>query len=114
MPEIVELIVLILVAFRVTRFFTYDTLVGANPSSGSRFSVWLDGFAYKADGRDRSWMRGKIGDLLVCHWCLGFHVVWILLTVWFGVPPWDFGVEGWFTVFAVAGGAGVIGAYVVE
>ncbi len=68
-------ITVVLAAFRITRFFIYDSMVGANIESGSKFSQWLDGWAYTADGeRDRTWFRGKVAGLLVCPWCLGFWI----------------------------------------
>lgn len=106
MTEALTLVILILAAYRITRFFVEDSLIGAGPDSGSRFSIAVDRFAYDQNGSDRSFLRGKIGDLLTCTWCLGFHVSWVTVSLWLWTAPWDLGTQGWLYVFAVAGGQG--------
>lgn len=96
-------ILVALVAYRVTRFLVFDSLIGANLESGSSFSKWLDLFAYEPTGGDRSFIRGKIGDLLVCPFCTGFWVSLAVTCGWLWVAPWHLGRIGWLTVFAVAG-----------
>jgi hypothetical protein len=100
-----QILLLCFGSYRATRFFVDDSLIGGNPSSGSRFSIWLDRFAWTADaaGDDRTWLRGKIGGLASCTYCLGFHVSWIVLCLWLRVWPWQLGVEGWIAACAVAG-----------
>lgn len=106
-----EYVVLILAAYRITRFLVRDSLIGFGPDSGSAMSVRVDRFAYDGDGNDRSFWRGKVGDLLTCVWCLGFWVsaiVYVAYAVavgeWAGTPLVAHGVA----VFAVAGGQGFI------
>jgi hypothetical protein len=101
-------VVLVLASYRITRFFVVDSLMGFGPDSGSQMSVRVDRFAYLPDGSDRSWLRGKVGDLLTCTWCFGAHVSWVVLCLWTRVWPWDLGVEGWVTALAVAGGQGFL------
>lgn len=94
-------------AYRLTRFVVFDSLAGFNLESGSAMSRRLDVWAWTADGKERpgfgGWLRDKVGNLLVCPYCVGFHVSWLLLCFWVRVWPWDLGTLGWVTAFAVAG-----------
>lgn len=101
-------VILILASYRITRFFVRDSLIGFSLDSESRMSERIDTFAYTSEGENRSWLRGKTGDLLTCVWCLGFHVSWIILCGWTRTWPWHLGVQGWTIVFAIAGGAGFL------
>lgn len=103
--------VLILAAYRITRFFVHDSLMGFGSDSDSRISVRLDRFAYAEDGSGRSWWREYLGDLLTCTWCLGF---WISLAVYAAFAaatstyedvPFAIHV---INVFAIAGGQGYL------
>ncbi len=97
-----------LAAYRITRFIVFDSLIGADLGSGSRFSVWLTQFAYNSDGTDRSWLRGKIGDLLNCPWCTGFWVS-VAVTAWWAFLPPEY---RWLLVpWAIAGTAGLASQY---
>ena len=121
--DAVTYVILILAAYRITRFMVNDSLFGFGPASESRFSVKVDRFAYfsgtdeevingeRLDGEGRSWPREKIGDLLTCTWCLGF---WISAAVYlafvFSTNSWDLAepmVHG-ISIFAVAGGQGYL------
>jgi hypothetical protein len=104
--EPLEFVLLVLASYRITRFFVSDSLMGFGPDSGSQVSAWVDRFAYTEDGVDRSFLRGKLGDLLTCTWCLGFWVSLAALCAWGQVAPWELGTEGVLTAFAVAGGQG--------
>lgn len=112
---IVEFVLLSAAAFRLTQFFVFDSLIGANLDSGSRFADALDDFAYDTNGNDRTWLRGKIGDLLTCPWCLGF---WIsaacYLTFVIAAGRWGDHelVAHAIGVFAVAGVQGTLNAIV--
>lgn len=106
--EPMVLIVLALAAYRITRFFVSDSLIGFGPDSGSRMSMRVDRFAYDSEGIDRSWLRGKVGDLLTCSYCLGFWVSLAVVCAWTRVVPWDLGVQGVVYVFAVAGAQGYL------
>lgn len=101
-------VLLCLAAYRVTRFLVKDSLLGFGPDSGSRTSVRVDAFAYDDEGQDRSWLRGKIGDLLTCTYCLGFWVSLAALCGWLRLAPWELGVEGVVVVFAIAGVQGFL------
>ena len=96
-----------LAVFRVTRFFIHDSMLGSSLDSGSRFSMWLDRFCYYEDkprrGMDRSWLRGKINDLLTCPFCLGFWISLATVCIVLHIVPWSLGIQGWVTVWAVAG-----------
>jgi len=119
-----ELIVLALAAYRLTRFFVFDSLLGFGIVDGrfaSGVAERIDKFAYTQDeiddqgkiitagGTNRSFVRGKIGDLLTCTFCLGF---WISLAVYFiylgatvgmtGIEATPWAVHG-ITVFGIAG-----------
>lgn len=107
MPDPIIIIVLVFAAYRTTRFFVKDSLFGFGPDSGSAMSVRVDHFAYNTeDGSDRSWLRGKIGDLLTCTWCLGAHISWIIVCLWLRLYPWELGIDGWILAIAVMGGQG--------
>lgn len=72
-----EFVVVALAAYRVTRFLLWDSLMGMGVVGGefvSKLGERIDRFAYDAAGNDRSWWRGKVGDLLTCPFCLGFWV----------------------------------------
>lgn len=106
-----QYVVVVLAAYRITRFFVKDSLIGFGPDSGSKVSSRLDKWAYNDDGTDRSFLRGKVGDLLTCTWCLGFWVSLIVYVVaavslgeWASQPLAFHGVA----IFAVAGGQGFL------
>jgi len=112
--EPLEFVIICLAAYRLTRFFVKDSLMGFGPDSGSRLSVRVDRFAYDSEGNGRSWWREYVGDLLTCTWCLGF---WISAMVYFaylgGSLGWtavgniDWTVHG-VSVFSVAGVQGYL------
>lgn len=108
---IVQWVILSFASYRITRFFVFDSLIGAHPESGSKQSARVDSFAYNHDGSNRNFVRGKIGDLLTCPWCLGFWIsaaCYLALVIstggWAGVPL----VVHLLGVFAVAGGQGFL------
>lgn len=99
---LLEVIVVAFAAFRITRFIVLDSLAGANMSSGSAFSVWLDEWAFDPEGVARGRGRGFITDLLTCTWCCGWWVALACSAVWWWTPAW------WLLVpWAVAGVAAV-------
>lgn len=102
---------LVLASYRITRFFVKDSLIGFGPDSGSDVSVRLDRWAYNDDGTDRSFWRGKAGDLLTCVWCLGFWVSTIVyVSAALALGEWDSQPLVWHGLmcFAVAGGQGFL------
>lgn len=101
-------LILCLCSARIVRLIVFDSLFGAHPDSGSSFSRVLDGWAWRTDGSDRSWLRGKAGTLLTCVYCCG---LWLSVGVtcgWTRLWPWELGVEGWITATAVAGGQSLL------
>jgi hypothetical protein len=118
------IIILGVVAYRITRFFVSDSLIGMGDPGGlneatgevepptSPMAVRLDKFAYNDDTTDRSWIRGKIGDLFSCTFCLGFHVSWIVYALWTWSMPWTVAdPQVWIlSVFGVAGVQAFIGS----
>lgn len=115
-------VLLAFVSARVTQFLVFDSLMGMNPESGSKLSIVIDRFAYwgeieppedKLSGDDRTFWRGKVGDLLTCPFCLGF---WISAAIYLSYVSY---AEAWQPfpllihlagVFAVAGGQSLINA----
>lgn len=103
MLDLWPFVLVALAAYRVTRFFVFDSLMGFNLESRSKMSRWLDVRSYNSDGSDRddrSWLWLKTVDLLVCPFCLGF---WITFGIWAAVyygPSW---VLVPVAVFALAG-----------
>jgi hypothetical protein len=106
------LAVAILASYRITRFLVEDSLMGMGPDSGSWLSTIVDHFAYEDEsGTNRSFLRGKIGDLLTCTWCLGFWVSCAVVALMTWTLPWVNGTDPtpWIiTAFAVAGGQGYV------
>jgi len=98
-----SLLLLALACYRVTRFLVHDSLMGASPDSGSWWSTVIDGFGYQEGGENRSWIRGKIADLLTCHYCLSFWICLAGYVALAGVPKDGYAVADGVTVFALAG-----------
>ena len=61
--------------------------------------------------RPREWALGKLAEerltkldkLIVCPWCLGFHVSWVLWLFWLWQPEWTVGLCIPFALSAVVG-----------
>lgn len=111
--QLLTAIVLGLCSYRIARFLVDDKLLGMGADSGSWLSTKVDKFAYSEDGTDRNFLRGKIGDLLTCTWCLGFWVSLAAYALWTWSLPWSPDVQfqqWWIMVFAIAGIQGFIGS----
>jgi len=97
-------VVVALAGYRLTRLVVFDSLFGFNAESGSSMSRRLDVWSWAADGSVRpgvgGWFRDKVGNLLVCSYCVG---VWLTVgcwALWVWGPSWArFGI----TAAAVAG-----------
>jgi len=129
---LVLIIVLGLASYRLTRFFVWDSLIGmgskeeVDPDTNRIVDVpvtpWGEkvyAFGYHAEdgdgfhrGDDRSFLRGKIGDLLGCPWCLGFHISWMVYALWTWSLPWQVeSPQAWVLMtFAIAGVQGFVGS----
>lgn len=105
-------------SYRITRFFVEDTLLGMGSHSqvenGSLVEVpnsplgeAVFRFAYNGeDGSNKGFIRGRIGDLLGCTFCLGAWVSFSAWALWTWTLPWQVGVQfqqWWVCAFAVAG-----------
>ena len=108
--DVMTFVVLSFASYRATRFFVFDSLVGFNLASESQMSLRVDRLAYNEDGSNRSWLRGKFGDLLNCTFCLGAHISWVLVCLWFTAWPWELGVQGWIYAFGVMGVQAILNA----
>lgn len=107
--DALSLAILILAAYRITRFFVFDSLMGFNLASGSSAATWLDGWAYDEEGEDRSFLRGKVGDLLACPFCLGFWISAGLWLLWLAGPAtYDSPAVAFVEIFAIAGGQALL------
>jgi hypothetical protein len=87
---ITQLIILALASFRLTRLFIYDKIF-----EGVRAPFFTE---IEEDGDVYLVPKGKIGELLSCHWCTGF---WCSVLV--GISYWLFDINISILVFAVAG-----------
>lgn len=103
-------ILLALVAYRITRFVSDDSLVGLNVASESEISDILYRWGKTADGDDRVWWRGRIVDWGTCTYCCGAWFSLALACLWFWVWPWQLGREGWLIAGALAGAQALLNA----
>jgi hypothetical protein len=101
-------VILALASYRATRFFVKDSLFGFGADSASRLSVKIDRFGYDDEGADRSWLRGKIADLLTCTFCLGAWISLAIVCAYLRATPIELGVDGWAIAWAVAGAQGFL------
>lgn len=94
-----------LCVYRVTRFIVVDTLIGEYPDArnprGTGLRRRLDVFAFNEDGTDRSFLRGKLGELFGCPFCTG---VWVAGFSWWG---WNYGPDWLRYAMVIAAIAGV-------
>lgn len=81
-----------LAAGRITGFVVYDSLAGFNLGSGSKMSRRLDVWAWQSDGKSHpglgGWARDKIGNLLVCTYCIGWWITLACWAAWVWGPRW--------------------------
>lgn len=91
-------------AFRITRFIAADLLIDG---LRARLVQW----AYRPDAGK---VRGRIGDLFTCQWCVGFWVAGVLVAAWAArvdaleADRWlELGIEWW----AVAGAASLLSTF---
>lgn len=103
--NLLAFILLGLASYRLTRFILHDSLIGTHMDSGTQLSVTLDSFGYNSDGTDRSFLRGKLTDLITCHYCISFWISCGLLAAWTWSWPWTVSSpQSWIiTGFAISG-----------
>lgn len=121
---LLTILLLGIASYRLTRFFVLDTLIGMGTEEtldpdtqrlvlvpNSKWGEVVFRFAYVSDeadehyGEDRSFIRGKIGDLLGCIFCLGFWISTAAFALWTWSLPWTVeNPQQWIlSAFAVAG-----------
>lgn len=109
-----ELLVLALASYRITRLITVDTILGHYPGEvpgdpdkrGTFIRGWLDRRFYDSNGADLGPIRGWLGALYSCPWCMG---VWVSAALWYAATQttWSF-VEPVCVIAAIAGAQGYI------
>lgn len=109
-PFWLDLLIMAFATYRLTRLVVMDTILGQIPGSpntprGTGLRRALDEFAYTEEGGDRSIIRGFIGDLWTCRWCIGFWIAAAVTAGWVLGPEW---LRWVLVVFSVAGVAGRI------
>jgi len=121
-----EFVLVVLAAYRITRFFVEDSLIGMGTTEtvvsvagknrevvhvpNSPLAEKIFNFAYHEDGSDKGFFRARFGDLVGCSFCLGFWISCTVLALWTQSPPWtNPNPTTWvITAFAVAGGQAFI------
>lgn len=89
MPTALQLLILILGVFRITRLIIEDTIL---EPVRERTVFRLD-------------PRSKVRELLDCPWCLGFWLSMLAVISWAADPT----VTGWVLLpFAISAGVGII------
>lgn len=101
MIDFLPLAILSLASYRLTRFFLFDTLI-----EGARIR-WYNALL---GGTRLSFLRQKAVELTSCSWCLGIWVSLAVLSLYLKNYPWDFTVNNWISLFAVAGVQGYLHA----
>jgi hypothetical protein len=92
---ITQFIILALANFRLTRLVVYDRIF-----QGARAPFFTE---VEEDGDIYLVPKGKIGELLSCHWCAGF---WCSVLVM--ISYWLHGLNIVILIFAVSGLASLI------
>lgn len=101
-----ELTILILASFRVTRLLVYDTITEwlrrpfhetiEETNNNGEVDIYI-----KVKGTG---LQAFIGELLTCHWCIGFWVSTVVLLA-FVYLPWSIPL---LILFAISGGAALL------
>lgn len=102
----IELIILVLASFRITRLLVYDTITEwmRRPFHKEIEQVNEEGeteIFIEAKGRG---LQKFIGELLSCHWCTGVWVSALVYGTFLYVPVL---IPLWI-VFAISGGAAIL------
>lgn len=96
-------VLMVLCAFRATRFVVYDSLIGSHLESGTKWSQRLDRWAFETNGTDKNFVVAKFATLASCVWCAGVWLSWGTVAVFAWVWPWELRGAQWGLVVAVAG-----------
>lgn len=97
-------VLLVFASFRVVRFVVFDSLMGSHLESGTKWSRRLDLWAFKEDGSDNGWWRGKVGTLLSCVWCVGAYASLLVVGLWAWEWPVWWTAKVWLSWLAVWAG----------
>ncbi len=95
-PTLLDLIILILAAYRLFRLAAWDTIT-------EPIRWWVTG--YDDHGGMRRRRPDWIGDLWGCPFCLGFWISAALVGAWWWEPGWTLAVA---LVFAVSAGCALV------
>ena len=102
-----DLLILVLASFRLTRLVVYDTITEflRNPFHHIIEEVLPDGNVETYIQIKGSGLRYWIGDLLSCHWCTG---IWCSAAIYGCYHFWPGIFMPLFTILAMAGLASII------
>lgn len=118
-------VILGLAAYRITRFFVMDSLIGMGSTEEldpdtqkfvqlphSKWGGVVMRFCYDEEYEDRGFFRGKLGDLLGCIFCMGFWISCAVYALWTWSLPWTSAdPQVWvITAFAITGVQAFIGS----
>ena len=105
MNEFFVVLILGLVAFRITRFLLIDSFF-----EGSRYQLHRTLSRINEDGHVPTW-RTKLLDLSSCTWCLGFWISLLTYGVFVWENPLDWTRQDVILAVAVSAVQGLIHAY---
>lgn len=108
--SLIQLAVLILAVFRLTRLFMYDTITEfirkpflSITSEYNEEGELINFIEYKGSG-----LRRWIGMLLSCYWCVGIWSSMIIIGLFYFLPSFF----PLILVLAVAGGSAILSTYI--
>lgn len=102
-------VILSVAAYRITRFFLFDSLIG---HSRQKYYVFLGNQSMDFSGsKFKRFLAHKLLELSSCSWCLGVWVSAGLYWLYTWTAPQYWGRMGYITVAAIAGFQGMIHAY---
>ena len=104
--NLLTFIILIFAAYRITRFFIIDSMFDG---TRTKLHVYL---VNKSKKSNDFW--DKIHDLTSCTWCWGWWISLILYSLYIWECPINFNQIDVITVFAIAGGQGLLHAWEPE
>jgi hypothetical protein len=120
-----DLVVLILAVFRISRLVIEDTI--SQPLRSAVLSRWpgkdveyepgdkVTGGTFPLDGKlyaqEPTWLGDRIAKLISCYWCTGF---WVALALVVAYAAWPNPTLWVAFPFAVAAGAGIVGVLMHE